>query len=538
MGASSSMEQVSVEQREAESLAASIGVLPMLQKAFSVLADPQTNTIPLHSLQQCFSLVFENPTSEATAIPPNFQGLLSHLGSSIVDLFFLADKGGVSWIEFLKGYVKCCGRMSASTSFNMLFRVFAMAAVKADISAKLLFESDDSDCKMSGFLTPTDVLMLLWMCYVMSLNSKFLKSFGGKGDYSLPDLSHLVLSAVLLCAEVGNDLNPWDCDNLSMTVPLPAGKIHMWALKTVPRLPDCFTQFVHGRIQKTITQENELEPSRSSGHDLSATAVCNTNLLTRGRAWAISLTLRGTLSEEILKACFPSCGVGTSDSLLYRSSFHGKGLNRFWSNVEGYNGPMLILVAASLGDVHDGDGNVKKWILGALTHQAFENKDMFYGSSGSLYAISPVFNVLSSSGKEKNFVYSHLHPTGRVYDPHPKPVGVAFGGSIRNERIFIDEDFAKVTVRHHAADKTYQSGSLFPNQGFLPVEALVLDVEVWGLGGRTAKEMQNKYKKREELFTEQRRKVDLKTFSNWEDSPEKMMMDMTSNPNRVEREDR
>ncbi|GMP44772.1 hypothetical protein CsSME_00013557 [Camellia sinensis var. sinensis] len=199
---------------------------------------------------------------------------------------------------------------------------------------------------------------------------------------------------------------------------------------------------------------------------------------------------------------------------------------------------MLILVAASLGDVHDGDGNVKKWILGALTHQAFENKDMFYGSSGSLYAISPVFNVLSSSGKEKNFVYSHLHPTGRVYDPHPKPVGVAFGGSIRNERIFIDEDFAKVTVRHHAADKTYQSGSLFPNQGFLPVEALVLDVEVWGLGGRTAKEMQNKYKKREELFTEQRRKVDLKTFSNWEDSPEKMMMDMTSNPNRVEREDR
>lgn len=538
MGASSSMEQVSVEQREAESLAASIGVLPMLQKAFSVLADPQTNTIPLHSLQQRFGLFFENPTSEATAIPPNFQGLLSHLGSSIVDLFFLADKGGVSWIEFLKGYVKCCGRMYASTSFNMLFRVFAMAAVKADISAKLLFESDDSDCKMSGFLTPTDVLMLLWMCYVMSLNSKFFESLGGKGDYSLPDLSHLVLSAVLLCAEVGNDLNPWDCDILSMTVPLPAGKIHMWALKTVPSLPDCFTQFVHGRIQKTITQENELEPSRSSGHDLSATAVCNTNLLTRGRAWAISLTLRGTLSEEILKACFPSCGDGTSDSLLYRSSFHGKGLNRFWSNVEGYNGPMLILVAASLGDVHDGDGNVKKWILGALTHQAFENKDMFYGSSGSLYAISPVFNVLSSSGKEKNFVYSHLHPTGRVYDPHPKPVGVAFGGSIRNERIFIDEDFAKVTVRHHAADKTYQSGSLFPNQGFLPVEALVLDVEVWGLGGRTAKEMQNKYKKREELFTEQRRKVDLKTFSNWEDSPEKMMMDMTSNPNRVEREDR
>lgn len=59
-------------------------------------------------------------------------------------------------------------------------------------------------------------------------------------------------------------------------------------------------------------------------------------------------------------------------------------------------------------------------------------------------------------------MYSHLHPKG--YEPHPKPVGVAFGGSVGNERIFIDEDFAKVTVRHHAADKTYQPGSLFPNQ--------------------------------------------------------------------------
>lgn len=45
------------------------------------------------------------------------------------------------------------------------------------------------------------------------------------------------------------------------------------------------------------------------------------------------------------------------------------------------------------------------------------------------------------------------------------------------------------------------------SQGFLPVESSISEVEVWGLGGKTAKEVQNKYKKREELFTEQRRKV-------------------------------
>jgi hypothetical protein len=51
MGASSSTEQkVSREQREAESLAASTGALPMLQKSFSRLADPQTNAVPIKKL--------------------------------------------------------------------------------------------------------------------------------------------------------------------------------------------------------------------------------------------------------------------------------------------------------------------------------------------------------------------------------------------------------------------------------------------------------------------------------------------------------
>jgi hypothetical protein len=44
-------------------------------------------------------------------------------------------------------------------------------------------------------------------------------------------------------------------------------------------------------------------------------------------------------------------------------------------------------------------------------------------------------------------------------------------------------------------------------QGYLPVEASVLDVEVWGLGGETIKRQQNLYKKREDIFSEQRRKV-------------------------------
>ncbi|EOY14970.1 hypothetical protein QUC31_000308 [Theobroma cacao] len=538
MGASASMEQtVSPEQRELESLAASTGALPLLQKSFSKLSDPQTNTISIQSLQQCFYLSYEDSVCESPQKLESFPRLMNHLGSSVVDLFFISEKGGINWLGFLRGYVKCCGRMSTSMSLNVLLRMFAMAMKKLGLSTKLEFESDESDCKINGSLLPTDVLLLLWMCWAMLWNVRTLKISRSKEKLFLPDINHLVLSAVVSCADVSSSLDVWDCDILGLDVQLPVGKFLAWALTTTPTLSDCLTQFVQGRLQSSVNAEDESGSSESISGDISSKAS-QTLLLTHGRAWAISLASRNTISEEILKTCFAGDIVGTNENLLYRSSAHGKGLNRFWSNVEGYHGPLLILISASSEDSHQDSSNARKWTIGVLTQQGFENRDSFYGSSGNLYAISPIFHVYSSSGKEKNFVYSHLHPTGRVYESHPKPVGIAFGGTTANERVFIDEDFAKITVRHHAMDKTYQPGSLIPNQGFLPVEASIAEVEVWGLGGRTAKEVQTSYKKREELFTEQRRKVDLKTFASWDDSPEKMMMDMMADPNRVEREDR
>lgn len=59
MGASSSTQQhPPSEQREVESLAASTGALSLLRNAFSKLAHPQTNTLPLQSLQVHYMLNF------------------------------------------------------------------------------------------------------------------------------------------------------------------------------------------------------------------------------------------------------------------------------------------------------------------------------------------------------------------------------------------------------------------------------------------------------------------------------------------------
>ncbi|KVI07804.1 TLDc [Cynara cardunculus var. scolymus] len=452
MGASSSTEEVSPEQREAESLAASTGALTVLEKAFSDLSDPQTHA-------KCFELSIDYQSCEASFKPENFPGLLNHLGHAIVDQFFIAEKGGLDWVAFLNGYTNCCGRMPTSSSLNNLLKVFGLAMVKSGATTGLQLESSEADHKINGYLLPADLLILLWMCWVMSWSSKNPELSKGKAKFGLPDINNLVLSAVSSCADGAADLNIWDCNLFDSNIQLPIGKLHVWALRTVPNLPECLVQFIHSRLSNSSPQQGLVH--------------------------------------------FPY------PEKYCTSSLHGKGLNRLWSNIEGYNGPILVLISATSED--------RSWIIGALTHQAYENKDAFYGTSGSLYAISPVFDHFTSSGKEKNFVYSHLHSPG--YERNPKPVGIAFGGSTGNERVFMDEDFSKLT-------------------GYLATEAQIFEVEAWGLGGEKAKKVQNSLKKREELFTEQRRKIDLKTFTNWEDSPEKMMMDMVSNPNAAQRERR
>ncbi|KAI4345120.1 hypothetical protein L6164_012277 [Bauhinia variegata] len=535
MGASSSTEQnVSGEQSQVETVAASTGALPMLQKAFPKLANPETNAVSLENLQKCFSVAYKEQ-SYVGNMPDLLPVLLDHLGSSIVDQFFVPAKGGVSWIQFVKGYNKCSARMSVSMSLNMLVRVFLATAGRANLPLNLEFESNDADCKINGSFLPIHVLLLLLMCWVMSWDCRNLKYSQGKANPTLPDLNHLALSAITSCAKLENNLNVWDSNISNLEVELPAGKFVTWVTSTVPCHPDILRQYFHSKLQTLVTAGDALVSPDSFTGDIPSITVCDHNILTHGRAWAISLTQKSAVNEEISRVCFPSSGDDMDDNLVYRSSIHGRGLNRFWSRVEGYKGPLLILVAANSGDAQEGSSIDRNWVVGALTDQGFENKDMFYGSSGCLYALSPAFHVFPSTG---NYVYSRLHPTGRVYEPNPKPVGIAFGGTLGNERIFIDEDFVRVTVRHHAVDKTYQNGSLLPAQGFLPTEALISEVEVWGLGGKEAMKVQNSYKKREELFTEQRRKVDLKTFANWEDSPEKMMMDMMSDPNAVRREDR
>lgn len=200
--------------------------------------------------QKCFDLTCANVESDQDALIKELPLLFSHLGSAIVDLFFVADKNGVSEVEFLRGYTNICGRAVSSTLLSNLFRVFSVACSKAGLQVDLQFEMFDDDCKFRGALSPRDIRMLLCLCWNFACDSRMFTSNAGKreGKFSIPDISHLVFSAIEACNEGDARLDFWDSSVSELDIQLPAAKVHFWALKNVPNLADCFQQFVHARL--------------------------------------------------------------------------------------------------------------------------------------------------------------------------------------------------------------------------------------------------------------------------------------------------
>jgi hypothetical protein len=63
-------------------------------------------------------------------------------------------------------------------------------------------------------------------------------------------------------------------------------------------------------------QEELTSSDASSVGEISSTTTCD-SILTQGRAWAISITQRSTINEEISRA-FISSGAGIDENLIYR----------------------------------------------------------------------------------------------------------------------------------------------------------------------------------------------------------------------------
>lgn len=523
--------------------------LMYLKRAFSTLSaskDGNQQSIPLSTFEKVFSLaplnvIDEVPSADQSALPV----FISEVGPAITRTFFNSNSGQVDWPLFLSGFDLCCKQGLGAVKLKMLFAVFVKGKHKHELLPGLQVEGDQD---LTGFVTMSqlqDVFLLCWllMCHARLENVKDDKEV----HVTLPNLHPLLASCYASASGASADTAWEGKEEISMD------KVTSWTIATIPGITDCFSQYVKAHLQRLGSEERIIKSDNKPAPldtgaadkmeqvlDSKNTEVLAPGLLTLGTAWTIGLSQRDSSGSDLVTAACDLWGSSNSyPTLLYRASSHGRGINRFWTRVEGYKAPLLMLISGTSTEGDNNEPTGEKWVVGALIPGGFDNKEVFYGNSGCcLFAISPHFLSLRSTGRETNYVYSHKRTPGAVYRSHPKPEGIGFGGSQGKERLWLDDEFSNVTVQHHALDKSYQSGPLVPGQGYAAVKGKVGEVEVWGLGGASADEQQAKYQHRENLFSEQRRKVDLKNFGNWKDSPEAMMMDMVSNPSKAAREER
>ncbi|KAG6548470.1 hypothetical protein Mapa_009958 [Marchantia paleacea] len=539
------------------------GDLSVLERAFECLSlssdesDKQAS-IQRAKLEGCFGLA---PLAVRDDGRSQISQIMAGVGSAIVGEYFDSKHETFDWNQLLEGYQKCIeatGVEHLKTLFSVYFRASGMAL--EDPNSRVSKSEKEGEEADIAFISETQLQNFLLMCWVLMCHTRLptkgnVTERGGILDVSLPNINSLLSAAVSACEMKSK--GETSAEQIGRETVFSISEISSWILSTIPALTECLVRYVraqlirlpdlskvyfHEKQNKTTTSQSaESEEAERSSDDKEEPGISKKDalLLHSGTAWAVGLSLKDYSAAEILFRA--SCGIVEGadvelPTLLYRSSLHGRGLNRFWTCVDGYRAPVIVLISAQTQE-ESSPGAV--FVIGTLVSSGFENKESSYGASGCcLYSVEPLFCPFRTSGKEKYYVYSHKHTPGAVYRAQPAIEGIGLGGSYGKERVWLDKDFATLTVRHHAVDKTYHPGGLVPGQGFSPVSARMLEIEIWGLGGEKAEQDQAKFLKRENLFSEQRRKIDLAAFGNWENSPEKMMMDMMSDPNAGRRQER
>lgn len=181
-------------------------------------------------------------------------------------------------------------------------------------------------------------------------------------------------------------------------------------------------------------------------------------------------------------------------TLLYDTRQHGVGANRFLHHVLGYRGPNLVVLhARSLKD------NTDKIYCVASPAEWKETHLYAGGEESCLIQLQPKFAVMEKGVK---ILYLNTHIRG-----YPKGLRVAVDP--RNPIIAVDEAFEKLDVHSIAHD--------------------LLNIEVWGCGDKSSRDVQLDIKKWQIKEAERQRTVKLST-SDWIDHPDRYLLELGGRP--------
>lgn len=206
----------------------------------------------------------------------------------------------------------------------------------------------------------------------------------------------------------------------------------------------------------------------------------------------ISPTSAALPSHSLLMKLVPT--VPSHWALLYDTRQHGVGANRFLHHVLGYRGPTIVILhARSFKD------NVEKlFCVGSPTE--WKETTLYTGGEEScLVQVQPKFAVMEKGTK---ILYLNTHIRG-----YPKGLRVAVDP--RNPIIAVDEHFEKIDVHSIAHD--------------------LLNIEVWGCGDKSSRDVQLDIKKWQIKEAERQRTVKL-TAADWIDHPDRYLLELGGRP--------
>ena len=145
--------------------------------------------------------------------------------------------------------------------------------------------------------------------------------------------------------------------------------------------------------------------------------------------------------------------AGETDGWTFQSLEHA---------IMGYEGPTVLVIQGH--SKHD-DNNKQSVTFGAYTASKWQkNKRDYFGTSDCfLYQLQPTLRVLKPLPKmgKRGGHYMYFHSTTNTTTSNPSrkddlAVGLGFGGSVRQPRLFIDNHLEECTVTHH--DTSFEEG--------------------------------------------------------------------------------
>jgi len=204
-----------------------------------------------------------------------------------------------------------------------------------------------------------------------------------------------------------------------------------------------------------------------------------------------------------------ACCIELNEStwtVLYAVRNHGQSLGRLCNEVLEYGGPTIMIIQ----DLEGG-------IFGCFTREVWKSRtDFREDRSAFLFSLAPHFGIYRATGTDVNNLF--LNSTVNPHFPHP--VGIGFGGKLKNFRLWINEDLSGGESRYSC--NTYAKGKISNSTLFK-----INTIEVWGCGGLKAEQAQAKARVAEDKEIEKRRKIKKEfVFETWDSGPARYIMDL------------